>query len=817
MVSATLVACMWRNKMKNVSKFLRSTAVIVLSAIMSILIVPSTSLAYADTTASTQLSEQDIVKMSEAINMSTDSEVYDIGTNPYRIFDVNNADFAKLFISSSVPDYKNYSFSASNRSDLSSEYSKERAFGSGLNVNVPIYNVSANIDTNFQTNISSSLQTINDEYYEYFERYQQTRVITTDWLSRDLTPYFSSTFIADYNNINSLKSARAFLEKYGTHVFDKYYMGGSLIITNYIVSEVNIAKEYESNNKSIGLGTQIANAVSANSNGSDMQIEGNNVSNEQTKSQMKMRARGGMNFNALTVNDLFTYKQEYFTGGGSGYVYVDWIKSFDSKQNEVVIDAENPVAVWDLLDKTSYFDATKDNYLQQAFEIMCYGNYSELCNENGINSDIIGEVEYKANNSTVKFTITNQSIKLPSGVDVKFNFGNTVLNNENIKDAKIALDKNYEYATISGNTLNIASAAAGKSIAVFVKIHDENIYKLNIAVADNQSVYANGYGTKDQPYLISTPEQWKSFMSYSQNSIKTYYQLANDIDLQGKHFEVGGSSDRASFNGELDGNGHILSNFSVVAKSEWRNIGLFGSNVGVIRNLTVENARCMNSGIISATNAEINAGILVGENQGKLENIILKNSSARITGELKNSAVLNLGAVCGTTFGSIDSVGVSKCNVYAQSWKGEGVINVGGVAGTVKVSNMTRCYVNNSKINAYNQKSDSATYALGGLVGYVHSTDDATSKINYCISSNNTFNTTSGKFGYVAGNSVANNSFANCYYAATTEKSVNGKSMNGCVFMREMSLGNIGDAEFNKYWTTDSDGNVILKAHAEVR
>ena len=803
--------------MKNVSKFLKSAVVLVLSAIMSIMVVPRTSLVYADATSSTQLSEQDIVKMSEAINMSTDSEVYDIGTNPYRIFDVNNADFAKLFISSSVPDYKNYSFSASNRSDLSSEYSKERAFGSGLNVNVPIYNVSANIDTNFQTNISSSLQTINDEYYEYFERYQQTRVITTDWLSRDLTPYFSSTFIADYNNINSLKSARTFLEKYGTHVFDKYYMGGSLIITNYIASEVNIAKEYESNNKSIGLGTQIANAVSANSNGSDMQIEGNNVSNEQTKSQMKMRARGGKNFNALTVNDLFTYKQEYFTGGGSGYVYVDWIKSFDSKQNEVVIDAENPVAVWDLFDKTSYYDSTKDMYLQQAFEVMCYGNYSELCNENGINSDIIGKVEYKANNATVKFTISNQTIKLPSGVAVKFDFGNTILNNENVKDVEITLDKNYEYATISGNTLYIDSIAVGNSIAVSVKIHGENIYKLNIDVMNNQSVYANGYGTKDQPYLICTPEQWKSFMSYNKNSVKTYYQLANDIDLQGKHFEVGGSSDRVSFNGELDGDGHTLSNFSVVAKSEWQNIGLFGSNVGVIKNLTIKNAKCMNSGIISATNAEINAGILVGENQGKLENIILRNSSVRITGELKNSAVLNLGAVCGTTFGSIDSVGVSKCNVYAQSWKGEGVINVGGVAGAVKVSNMTRCYVNNSKINAYNQKSDSATYALGGLVGYVHSTDDATSKINYCILNNNTFNTTSGQFGYVAGNSVANNSFSNCYYASTTEKSVNGKSMNGCVFMREMSLGNIGDAEFNKYWTTDSDGNVILKVHAEVR
>ena len=157
--------------MKVVQKRISITLIVVALILASCAVFSGSSIAYAETASSTQLFEQDIVKMSEAINMSTDSEVYDIGTNPYRIFDVNNADFGKLFISSSVPDYKNYSFSASSRSDLSSEYSKERAFGSGLNVNVPIYNVSANIDTNFQTNISSSLQTINDEYYEYFERY----------------------------------------------------------------------------------------------------------------------------------------------------------------------------------------------------------------------------------------------------------------------------------------------------------------------------------------------------------------------------------------------------------------------------------------------------------------------------------------------------------------------------------------------------------------------------------------------------------------------------------------------------------------------
>ena len=327
----------------------------------------------------------------------------------------------------------------------------------------------------------------------------------------------------------------------------------------------------------------------------------------------------------------------------------------------------------------------------------------------------IGEVEYPANGTNIKFNITSQSIKLPSGVSVNFNFGRTILNDEETAAvATLSLDKSYSYASISGNTLAIDSSAAGKAIGICVKIHDEDVYNLMVAVVDNQSIYANGYGTKDQPYLISTPEQWKSFINYNQSTNKTYYQLANDIDLQGKHFDVGGSSDRASFIGELDGNGYTLSNFSVIAKSEWEKIGMFGSNFGVIKNLTVKNAKCMNSGLISATNAEINAGILVGDNEGKIENFKITDSSIRITGELNNDAKLNVGAICGVSFGDIDSVGAAKCNIYAQSWKGQGVVSVGGIAGSVKVSRIKNAYVNNSNINAYNQKSDSATINSGG-------------------------------------------------------------------------------------------------------
>ena len=799
--------------MKRQSKTIKFICSIFLTLVILVSVVPAMSVTVAEATT-TDITSQDIIKMSEALNMSTDSEVYDIGTNPYRIFDVNNAGFTSLFVSSKVTDYKNYSFSGNSRAAISSEYSRERAFGSGIDINVPIYDVSANIDANFQTNISSSLQTVNEEYYEYFERYQQTRVITTDWLSCDLTAYFSESFINDLNSITSVKTAVAFLEKYGTHVFNQYYMGGSLIITNYIVSEVSISEEYESNNKSIGLSAQISSAVTTNANGSDFSIEGNNVSNSQTKSQMRMRARGGMNFNALTVNDLFTFKQEYFTGGGSGYIYADWIKSLDSSQNEVVIDVANPVAIWDLLDKSSYYDAAREYYLQQAFDVMCYGNYSELCNENGMNSEIIGNVEYNANGADVQFNITNNTIKLPSNIIAKFELGNTITNNENASDIQIKLDKTYDYASISNNQIHIDSSASGKSLVLMVMLHDEVVYTLNIAVVDNQSSYANGYGTKDQPYLISTADQWNTFVnSRDSYNKKTYYKLANDIDLKGKHYDVGGSSAREPFKGVLDGAEHTLSNFSIIAKSEWKNIGIFGTNMGTIQNLKLDNVKVMNSGIISATNSEINAGVLSGENKGTIENVRINGASIRITAQLDNSH-MNEGVLCGSSIGGISFVGITNCNIYGQSWKGAGTINIGGMVGQVKLANITNGYVQNTKINAYNQQSDTATYAMGGLVGMVYSDEDVTSKINNCITYDNTFNTTSGAFGYMVGKSTANNSFGNCYFKSNIEKAVNGSSMNGCILLRELSLSNIGDAEFNKNWTTDSKGNVILKKHS---
>ena len=801
--------------MKKILKISKLICCFCLLFMLTILLVPEKA-ANAAEVEMQEISYQDILKMSTAMDMSTDSEFYDFGSNPYRIFDVENKEFYKLFLSPLISDFRNISFSGKSKEDISLMYNSEREHNTGLDVDIPIYEVKGNIDLNFKTNIASDITTINEEYFEYFERYQQTRLITTDWLSKDLTSFFTEAFVSDLEAVKSVNSAISFLEKYGTHVFDSYNLGGSLIITNYIVSEISIAEEYESHNIKIGLEANIEEAISVNENGVNSELEGKNVSTETTKSKMNMRARGGMDFNALTVNDLFTFKQEYATGGGSGFIYSEWIKSFKNSPREVVINAEKPVAIWDLLDKSAYYDPTREYYFEQAFDIMCYGNYSELCNEIGRNSEMIGNIEYVANGSTVQFEVTSDTIKLPSNIIATFNLGQTIINNGNVDEVQIKLDKEYEYAEIDGNQINIDSSASGKSVILLILLQDEVIYELKIAIIDNESSYANGYGTKDQPYLIATPEQWKTFIqgkdTYDKTKKRVYYELANDIDLKGNHYEVGGAAFNESFKGVLDGSNYIISNFSIIASSKMDNVGIIGSNQGVIKNIRFDNVKILNSNILTAKNTEINAGVLVGYNVGIIYNVIITNSSLKVTSQLTNASI-NAGIVCGYSVGEISFVGISNCNIYGQSWKGEGAVNIGGLVGKVYLTEVSNCYINNTNINAFNYKSKKAKCSMGGIVGFIESGETKTAKISYCIAYKNELNKETNEWGYIGGISSEKISFNNCYFEAFNNIAVNNKPMSGCTLLKNMTLANIGDAEFNKNWTTDANGNVIVKMH----
>lgn len=84
----------------------------------------------------------------------------------------------------------------------------------------------------------------------------------------------------------------------------------------------------------------------------------------------------------------------------------------------------------------------------------------------------------------------------------------------------------------------------------------------------------NGIGTKDNPYLISSEEDWKEATSTTSD---TYFKLTKDLDFSNKKFYMLGSKNN-EFKGTLDGNGKKISNLSInVPKvSSFDYVGIIG-------------------------------------------------------------------------------------------------------------------------------------------------------------------------------------------------------------------------------------------------
>lgn len=99
----------------------------------------------------------------------------------------------------------------------------------------------------------------------------------------------------------------------------------------------------------------------------------------------------------------------------------------------------------------------------------------------------------------------------------------------------------------------------------------------------------------------------------------TYFQLANDIELEGTQFSIGSKS--IPFKGSFDGNNKTISNL-IIFPSGQNGSGLFGGTdlSAVIKNLTLASARIVSVG---SEEAYYVAGIC-GYNKGKISNCIVK-------------------------------------------------------------------------------------------------------------------------------------------------------------------------------------------------
>ena len=126
-----------------------------------------------------------------------------------------------------------------------------------------------------------------------------------------------------------------------------------------------------------------------------------------------------------------------------------------------------------------------------------------------------------------------------------------------------------------------------------------------------------GSGTKDDPFLIGTPEDWATFTTNINSGVNTaaYYKLTSDITLDPLTTIVGNRTTR--FEGTFDGNHHTLHINMVRTENYAAPFG--GTNGATIKDLTVD-------GNINTTHKYAAGFISYSENDGdkitRLENCI---------------------------------------------------------------------------------------------------------------------------------------------------------------------------------------------------
>lgn len=235
-----------------------------------------------------------------------------------------------------------------------------------------------------------------------------------------------------------------------------------------------------------------------------------------------------------------------------------------------------------------------------------------------------------------------------------------------------------------------------------------------------------GDGSKENPYLISTGEE----LAYLANSVNNgtyfenqYFQLASDIDLNGKAWTPIGNTNN-SFRGNFDGAGHIISNGHInvnsVPSGQIDSYGIFGSLGGgnskaIIKNLEISDIS-VNIGGGGDTSSNNNTK---GWHIGTLVGTMYRNSEV-INNIAKNCSISDNGNV--RIYNSSFQYSVGGLVGYATNTQSS--TSDPGASNRYKIEN---CFVN-TNINLSNEarsgifsNTNDAQYHTGGIVGTIRS------------------------------------------------------------------------------------------------
>ena len=249
-------------------------------------------------------------------------------------------------------------------------------------------------------------------------------------------------------------------------------------------------------------------------------------------------------------------------------------------------------------------------------------------------------------------------------------------------------------------------------------------FKIN----DGKTTFSGGNGTAEEPYLISTVDQF-NMIKTGEEGKGIYYRLINDIDFKNAVRAPLGSAD-APFGGVLDGDGYSLLNGAIridnineedqiTAKVY---LGLFakiGAD-GTVKNLTLSNWKTTTT---QDGRQEIRAGAFAGENEGEILNCHLRNAKVEAFrntnshGTKENPSIhMYVGGIAGSCSGGyalIESCSVVSSQIRGHSErdygdgrndKNEHYVCVGGIVALLSdvLARVENCVVEgNSTINAY--------------------------------------------------------------------------------------------------------------------
>uniref|UniRef100_A0A7C3WQK4 GLUG domain protein n=1 Tax=Dictyoglomus turgidum TaxID=513050 RepID=A0A7C3WQK4_9BACT len=242
--------------------------------------------------------------------------------------------------------------------------------------------------------------------------------------------------------------------------------------------------------------------------------------------------------------------------------------------------------------------------------------------------------------------------------------------------------------------------------------------------------FAGGSGTQNDPYLISTAQQFNQIRNQGSNTT-VYYKLINDINLDDLGVGSGGNWTPINISARvsLDGNGHVIRNMKMYYEVTSGNyIGLF-SGATTIR---VFNLSCKNFEIVDSTLNNNMTNSYIGFIAGRFgtsfsdfRNLLYRvivDSSKIILKEnyinMQNGVGGIIGYIGTTTLDSVKECAIRNTLIWTAGDGTSGAgFSTGAICGTIVEGVIQKCFAENVHIKGRRYLTSSGN--LGAFLGYI--------------------------------------------------------------------------------------------------